>query len=158
MTKTTEAAELQQLERFLGTWTVRGRQLAGPVGPAADIAGTESYEWLQGGQFLVHRFDARLGDDAAACIEITGYDPPSGAYPTHTYYNDGRSNDWQGRFDERGRWILTGEWPMPDGRATVRCTMEFTDGGATRTARWESSKDGARWEPFWEVRATRAAA
>jgi hypothetical protein len=143
------------LTLFVGRWNVAGVQLASRVGPAAEISGTERFEWLEGGHFLLHHFDARVGGAPAACIEVTGYDPTTGTYPTHTYYNTGQRAEW--RLAERdGTWTLTGEWPIAGEATQVRCTIEFADEGNTRTSKWESSSDGSRWETFWTVKATRA--
>ena len=147
-------AQHRQLELFVGKWNITGVQNESQVGPAAEITGSERFEWLEGGLFLVHHFDAKVGGATAACIEITGYDASTGTYPTHTYYNNGRRAEWQ-LAERDGTWILTGEYPMRDGTAQVRCTIEFADEGNTRTGKWESSTDGRRWETFWDVRATR---
>ena len=145
----------KQLRMFVGEWNVAGRQLDSQVGHAAEIAGTERFEWLEGGFFLVHHFDTRVGGVPALCIEVTGFDPATGAYSTHTFYNNGQQAQW--RMVERdGIWTLTGEWPMPDGPAQVRCTIEFGDEGNSRTGIRESSVDGSRWVRFWEVKSTRA--
>jgi hypothetical protein len=149
------AAEHRRLGIFVGTWDLEGRQHASPVGPAAEITGLERFEWLSGAFFLVHRFEARVAGAATACIEVTGYDASTGTYPTRTYYNNGQQADWQ-MTERNGTWFLTGEWPIGGETAQVRCTIEFADEGNTRTARWESSSDGAHWETFWDVKATRA--
>jgi hypothetical protein len=148
-------AEHKRLALFVGTWNLKGRQYAGRVGQAAEITGVERYEWLVGGHFLVHHFESRVGGTQAACIEVTGYDPSTRSYPTHTYYNNGQSADWQ--LTERDEaWILSGRFPMGGELAQVRCTIEFSDEGNTKASRWESSSDGVDWEVFWEVRASRA--
>jgi hypothetical protein len=161
MAKTTTAAppksptaEHKRLSIFVGTWNLEGRQHETWVGKAADITGAEQFEWLTGGYFLVHHFDARVGSDPAACIEVTGYDASTGTYPTHTYYNNGFRAEWQPT-ERDGVWILTGEWPLGGESVSVRCTIEFADQGNSKRAKWESSRDGARWETFWDVKATR---
>jgi Protein of unknown function (DUF1579) len=154
--KPSPTAEHKRLTIFLGTWNLQGRQHATRVGPAVEITGTERFEWLAGGFFLVHHFDARVGDAPAACIEVTGYDASTGTYPIHTYYNNGQSAEWEPIERDGTTWILTGEWPMQGETVQVRCTIEFADEGNSRTARWESSSDGTRWETFWDVKATRA--
>jgi hypothetical protein len=144
----------KRLELFVGKWNVAGVQRESRVGPAAEISGTERFEWLEGGLFLIHHFHATVSGAPAACIEIIEYDASSETYPTHTYYNNGQRAEW--RLAERdGAWTITGEWPMPGGPMQVRCTVEFGDEGNTRTGKWESSSDGERWETFWDVRATR---
>ena len=147
--------EHRKLAVFVGTWNLRGRQFETPSGRAAEITGTETYEWLTGGLFLIHRFEARLGNAQAACIEITGYDPSTRRYPTHTFYNDGQIADWQ--LQEQGEgWLITGKWSKGGEEALVRCTVELGDEGNSRTSTWQSSSDGRNWDTFWEVMATRA--
>ena len=153
--RTAPAAGHKLLTMFVGEWNVAGHQLESRVGPAAEISGTERFEWLEGGFFLVHHFDARVGGVPAVCIEVTGFDAAGGTYGTHTFYNNGQRADWQ-MVERDGTWTLTGEWPMPEGAAQVRCTITFGDEGNSRTGIWESSTDGARWERFWEVMSVRA--
>jgi len=161
MTKKTDASvsspkptvEHARLAAFVGKWKIRGHQLEGPIGPAAEITATETFEWLSGRFFLIHRFDGRVGDGLAACVEIVGYDAASQSYPVHTFYNNGVQNEWRYRPDGN-TWTLTGEWPMPDGPAPVRCTVAFSDGGRTMTGTWEIRR-GEGWITFWDVRSTK---
>jgi hypothetical protein len=145
----------KRLAIFVGKWNLAGTQYATRLGPAAEISGTERFEWLPGGFFLIHHFEAQVGGAPAACIEITGYNPATETYPTHTYYNNGQTAEWE-LVERDGSWILTGEWPMDGESVQVRCTVEFADEGNSRTGKWESSSDGSRWETFWDVKATRA--
>ena len=148
------AAELQRLNAFVGKWKTEGQQHAGPVGPAARVTAVQTFEWLPGNFFLIHRFDGRVGDDVAACIEITGYDAGNRTYRLHTYYNTGLQNDWQ--LDPRGDgWMLTGTWQMAGQATKVRCAIAFGDDGKSMTAKWESSVDGATWQLFWDLKAAR---
>jgi len=40
------------------------------------ITGTDIYEWLPGGFFLLHRVDVVIGEQAVRAIELIGeYDP-----------------------------------------------------------------------------------
>ncbi|HMI91619.1 MAG TPA: nuclear transport factor 2 family protein [Polyangiales bacterium] len=148
--------EQQRLEPFVGDWALTGRQLPGPFGPAADISARESFAWLQGGKFLVHRFDGRLGDHPMACIEMVEPDSQHDGYRLHAFYDDGRVQQWQ-QTTRDGLWITNGDWPSEEGSMKVRCTQRFEDDGKTRSARWERSRDGQRWETFWEVTAAKQA-
>lgn len=143
------------MDVFVGKWNMEGQQYEGLIGPAAKITAVNSYEWLTGGFFLVHRFDGRVGDGEAACIEIIGRDASSQSYPTHSLYNNGITNEWQAR-ERDGIWTLTGEWQMADKSLKVRCTTVFNDDGNTMKGKWEHSSDGSTWQTFWDVEATRA--
>jgi hypothetical protein len=76
----------QRLNVFVGTWHMEGQQCEGPIGPAANIRAVETYEWLPGEFFLVHRFEGRVGDVEAGCLEIIGlYDGPQTPTGCPTY-------------------------------------------------------------------------
>jgi hypothetical protein len=145
----------QRLNVFAGTWHTEGQQCEGPIGPAANIRAVETYEWLPGEFFLVHRFEGRVGDGEAGCIEIIGYDAQSRSYPTHTFYNNGLANEWQSH-ERDGSWTLAGDWQMPGKSVKVRCTTVFSDAGNTMRSKWEQSSDGSSWETFWDVKASKA--
>ena len=55
----------------------------------------ETYEWLAGERFLVHRFEGLVGDKPAVFLEMIGYDAAAGDYAVHTYYNSGLTNEWR---------------------------------------------------------------
>lgn len=145
----------KRLGIWLGKWNTQGRQYEGPVGPAAQIVATDTFDWAPGEFFLVHRFEGKVGDGDASCIEIIGYDPETKSYPTHTYYSTGLTNDWQSRESE-GTWTLTGDWDMAGQKARARRTTVFSDEGNTMTGKWEMSIDGAEWQTFWDVKGTKA--
>lgn len=144
--------EHERLDAFVGKWHMEGQQLAGPAGPPASISAMETYEWLPGGQFLLHRFDGHIGDSPAACIEIIGFEPERRCYRAHTFYNNGQTNVWD--IEHRnGQWLTLGDWTAGGQPTKVRCTTTLGDDGTTMQARWEHSRDGVKWETFWEVSA-----
>jgi Protein of unknown function (DUF1579) len=139
-----------RLSSFIGKWKVEGQQFESPIGPAGKILAEETFEWLAGEFFLIHRFSGRVGAAEAVCIEIIGFDADSKSYPTNTYYNNGIANQW--RYHERdGTWILTGDWKLAGKSVKVRCTTVFGDNGNSRTQKWDYSSDGLSWEIFWNV-------
>jgi hypothetical protein len=80
---------LKHLESFVGKWNTQGEIKASPYGPAGKIIGTDTYEWLPGGFFLVHRVDVRMGDQKNESIEIIGYDASRKTYPMHSFDSQG---------------------------------------------------------------------
>ncbi|CAN5408610.1 hypothetical protein BH09MYX1_BH09MYX1_53180 [soil metagenome] len=141
------------LETFVGRWTTLGSQYQSPFGPPAEIETRESYEWLQGGEFLIHRVDGRVGDSPTACIEIIVAE--GDRHRATTYYNDGNTKQWVLR-ESDGAWMLSGNWTADDSATEVRCTMEFAADKQTHRARWEWSQDGTTWQTFWNVTSSRA--
>jgi hypothetical protein len=148
------APEFRRMEPFIGTWLLEGEQYATDLGAAAKVEALETFEWLTGGHFVVHRFEGRVGEDPAACIEVIGYDEARAEYPVRTFYNDGRKSEWILR-ETGDSWTLSGEWATPSGSMRVRCAIGFEDGERTRTGVWQYEKDGD-WVTFWDVRATRS--
>jgi hypothetical protein len=148
-------ADQRLLQVFVGTWNTEGRAHDSPFGRAAAIRATESYEWLPGERFLVHFLQGRLGDDEMACIEMLGYDAASGSCLVHSFYNDGNRNVLQAT-EQDGTWTFTGAWKKEDETLKLRCTSRFGADGDSVDSVWEYSRGGARWERFWETKATRA--
>lgn len=144
----------RRLDVFLGRWRLAGQQFESPFGPAARISGWETYDWLLGGFFLIHRLEGRLGAAPMGCIEVIGHDAATDSYPMRTFYNDGRFNEWRAS-EREGIWTTTGEWALEAESLSVRCTTLFEEGGATRMGRWEYSSPSWGWQTFWDVQTTR---
>src|SRR5687768_5276602 len=88
------APGLEPLLPLVGKWHTEGQQLDSPLGPTSPFVAVETFEWLDGGAFLIHHVDGRFGRQPAACIEIIGKGP-DGGFIAHTFYNDGNANTWQ---------------------------------------------------------------
>ena len=150
---------LNHLKPFTGKWLTTGQQYQSAVGPAAKITAVETYEWLPGDRFLIHRFDGLVGDEPAVCIEVIGRDAANEDYPVHTFYNNGVTAKWL-LHERNGAWLLTGHWDIAGKLTDVRCTLVFSDSGEAMAGRWEHAvKNGStHWVPFWEVEARRVRA
>jgi hypothetical protein len=79
---------------LVGTWRVSG----GAIGQV-------TYEWLDGGFFLVQRVDLEPGGERMIGLEVIGHERPSGAPgpcadSTSRYYdNHGRTPDYVSELD-----------------------------------------------------------
>lgn len=84
MTNTKEpSVDLRRLDRLVGTWQVTG-----------GANGTVRFEWLEGGFFLMQRFDFVHGDHRVKGIELIGH---------LQSYNAPRSEDVRSRiYDSEG--------------------------------------------------------
>lgn len=144
----------ERLHALIGAWHTEGRQIDGPIGREAKITAVDTYEWLTGHMFVVHRFEGMVGDLPAACIEIIGYDEANDRYPVNTFYNNGITRSWQLR-DDDGNWKLEGNWEIEGRVAPVRCTVNLADNDGTMRSRWECCQDDTNWIAFWELEATK---
>lgn len=121
---------LRKLDRFVGTWTMKGRTLDSDVD---NVTGQTTFEWLPGGHFLTQRFAADFMGMDIQSLEVIGYDPGPGTFPSTVYPNVAPvalPYRWQINGDEltikaeslgatfRGRWnedgtVFSGGW-RPD--------------------------------------------
>jgi Protein of unknown function (DUF1579) len=143
----TPAPETKRLEVLVGRWSSEGQTLPGPSEPASRITGTDTYEWLAGGFFLVHHVDVRMGGEQVQVLELIGpYDPSDRSYPMRSFDNQGTFATMTARVRADGAWTFTG--------ASERATLTIGEDGATMTARWERS-DGTGWRHWMDMRFTR---
>jgi hypothetical protein len=140
---TAPCSELERLDAFVGVWRTDGEMNAGPSGQPAKFAATDIYEWLPGGHFLLHRFDADMPEGRLQGIEVIGYSPNDGCYPMHSFDSQGNASSMQARF-EQGTWTFVGE--------NVRFTGGFREAGKVFAGLWERrSADGAPFQAWMNV-------
>ena len=126
----TPQPDLRTLDRLVGTWTLSG-----------DTTGTLSYEWMEGGFFLLQRYDIALFGHPVKGIEVIGQLRPFGEAPSpdirsRAYDAEGNTLDYvyevvgdtftiwggekgspaffRGEFSADGRTNV-GTWTYPDG-------------------------------------------
>jgi hypothetical protein len=124
---------LRALDIMVGVWDLTGRDFTSN----AEIRGQSTFEWLEGGFFLVHRFSFDYAGRKFTGVEYIGYDQKSGHLKTHVFSNDGpesleytwevteetftnwygnvgSDNHYTGKFSE-DRNTLIGQWEWPGG-------------------------------------------
>ncbi|ACZ91530.1 DUF1579 family protein [Streptosporangium roseum] len=141
--------ENKRLDALVGRWRSHGQMMStDPSDPAIEIAGSDTYEWLTGGFFLLHRVDVRVGDDQVEVVEMIGpYDPATGTYPMRSFDNHGAFVTMQASVADDGVWTFTGD--------TERATLVIADDRATMSATWERTDDTTTWHPWMTMSFTR---
>lgn len=132
---------LKRLDIFTGAWKTTGEIKATETTPAIPIEGTDTYEWLPGGWFLLHRVDVRMGDEQIDSVEIIGYDPSTGKYPMHYFGYQGSTGVMHAAVNEN-TWTFTGE--------TERFTGSFNESGDVISGKWERL-DGSDWVHWMDI-------
>ena len=124
---------LRQLDRLIGRWQVTGSL----------VQGFMTYEWMEGGFFLIQHVDAEAGDRQIRGVEYIGFDEDTqtlrshymdvhGANFTYTWEIDGDTiriwfgdlgsdNFFEGHFSEDGH-SYSGAWQWPGGGYTATLT------------------------------------
>jgi hypothetical protein len=153
--------ETQRLGALVGRWRSEGHVVAEVPVP---ITGTDIYEWLPGGFFLLHRVDVMIGQERVQALELIGeYDPATDSFTARSHDNLGSVTVMRARVDEQGVWRFTGGGdvaavarPASSGAGgAVRSTLTVKADRSGMTARWERSDDGARWQPWMDMVFTR---
>ncbi len=119
---------LKSLNKLVGTWTVSG----------PDIKGQVTFEWMEGGFFLMQNVDFVHGGRSVKGIEIIGYDLPFGAekpsenIKSHWFGNTGETFEYTYEVDDETLTIWGGEKGSP---AFYKGT--WSSDGNTNSGAWE---------------------
>jgi hypothetical protein len=138
--------ELEPLSKFVGRWSTEGIIPATGMTPEVRICGTDTYDWLPGGFFLVHKVDVFVGSDKNETLEIIGFDKKIGAYTMQYYDNKGHSGFMTATCID-GVWTFTGE--------TLRFNGGFKKDDKEFSGVWEQSTDGNTWFHFMDIKLTK---
>ena len=153
--------ETRRLGAPVGRWRSEGYIVGDARVP---ITGTDVYEWLPGGFFLVHHVDVVIGDQKVQAIEIIGEDDPAtDSFTGRADDNLGNVTIMRARVDDRGVWTFTGGGDVApvaqpssaDAGGAVRSTLTVSADRSNMTARWERSDDGSVWRPWMNMLFTR---
>jgi Protein of unknown function (DUF1579) len=142
-------SEHERLGALIGEWKTEGWTREVGDAPRIRVDVTDTYEWLPGGAALLHRVDARMGDETVEGAEIIGYDPERGAYVTQYFGTDGPS-EYEASLDEEDGALV---WRMRS--RSDRFTGTFSEDGGTITGHWESLDDDGEWRPWMDITLTR---
>jgi hypothetical protein len=135
--------DLHHLDPFVGVWNTEGEIRGDPSQPASRFRAADIYEWLAGGYFLLHRFEAAMPDGKVKGIEIIGHNKEDDCYPMHSFDNFGNAGVMQARIRD-GIWTFAGE--------SMRFSGGFRNNGLIFAGSWElRSDDGSDWRPWMDV-------
>ena len=140
------------LEVFIGAWHAEGtsygdgQDVANPRAAGVPWTSDESYEWLPGNFFVLHRWDAQMGKHEFKGAEIMGYDEAQGGYFTRMFDNAGHHPDFRASVDGHV-WRFT--------EAQTRATVTVQAGGDRMTFNWEWKNGGTTWLPLCDRNAVR---
>lgn len=135
--------EYNHLDKFIGKWNTEGTVLPTTNNPELKIKGTDTYEWLPGGFFLLHKVDVFIGDDNNQTFEIIGFHKLSNHYTMQHYDNKGNSGCMTATFKE-GVWNFLSY--------NLRFIGRFSNDENVLSGIWEQTTNGKTWKHFMEVK------
>jgi Protein of unknown function (DUF1579) len=142
--------ELQRLAPLLGTWESEDHTNDDMLGPGVPVTSVETYDWLEGGYFLVHTYETAFGDEPAQKgVNYWGYDTDAKKFRIIFFSNNGpfteQGNRYQGEVTA-DRLTLEGparfQYALDDaGRIKVNAD------GTISVSWWLRDEDG-NWQPW----------
>jgi Protein of unknown function (DUF1579) len=136
--------EHRRLEAFVGSWDTEGTIWANPSGPGLGFRAIDRYEWVPGGFFVLHRWDAHMPDGRTQGVEILGYDAARATYTVHSF-------DSAGNADVMTATVADDTWTF-EGKS-LRFRGSFRDGGKSLVGVWDRrTDDGAGWKQLMDVK------
>lgn len=75
---------LKKLDRYVGTWDMTGRTIGSDTD---NVKGRTTFSWLPGGHFLQQRISLDFDGYQVEGLEVIGYDPATGRFPSTVYSN-----------------------------------------------------------------------
>ena len=97
--------ELRRLEPLIGTWTAADRTEDTFIGPGVPVRNRESFQWLEGGYFLVQEYETVFGDEPAQKgVNFWWYDTEAERFRIIFFSNNGPFTEegtrYQGKVDD----------------------------------------------------------
>jgi hypothetical protein len=136
--------EHRRLGSFVGRWNTEGTIRVNPGGPPATFHAVDTYEWVPGGFFVLHRWDAHMPDGRTQGVEILGYDAARRKYTLQSF-------DSAGNIEQMTATVAGDTWTF-EGKS-LRFRGSFRDGGNTLVGEWDRrTDDGAGWEHSMDVK------
>lgn len=123
--------ELRQFDKLIGTWNISG-----------EATGQTTFEWMDGGFFLIQHGELVRFGRKMKIVEYIGYEQKFGAEPpeeitSHAYTSMGGVFEYTYEVDDNSLTIWMGTKNSPD---VFRGT--FSEDRNTLTGAWESSGGG----------------
>jgi hypothetical protein len=150
-----------RLHAIAGRWKTSGHVIGDPRIP---VVGTDTYEVLAGGYFVVHHVDVTVDEQPVRAIEVIGEpDAASGGYLARSFDSEGNAELMRVTIDEGGVFHFAGgpdialvAQPTDASTARVRSTLMVAEDRRSMTALWERSEDGIDWHPWMDISFTRS--
>jgi hypothetical protein len=150
----------ERLWALAGDWATSGHVVGDPPVP---VSGSDVYEVLPGGYFVVHHVDVTVGAQAVRAIELIGErGSQEDTFLARSYDSEGNTELMEVTVDDEGTFHFSGgpeiapaAQPANASTARVRSTLSIERDGNSMTALWERSEDGATWDRWMDMRFTR---
>jgi len=128
------SVQLKKLNFLIGKWHTQGEILQRVSVSSKDIRGMDTYEWVSGGFFILHRVDVFMGNERTEAIEIIGYEERRKSYFMKSFDSQGASITMYAALEKSG--------VLKFGDNKMRSVLTANKDGSSMTAKWELSENG----------------
>src|SRR6187549_972149 len=135
--------QLTKLSFLIGRWHTIGEVLQNIPNAPKVIRGMDTYEWISGGFFILHRVDVFIGNERTEGIEIIGYDKNQKSYFMKSFDNQGEATSMYAVLEKPGVLKL--------GDKKMQATLTANKSGNTMIAEWKLSENGKTWKPWMYI-------
>jgi hypothetical protein len=140
---------LERLGILAGEWNVEMSSMSFHSDPSAVAHWRISFEWLEGGIFMVQH-EEEISPEIPHGTWIIGPDDAAGTYCVLHYDSRGVSRIYQMSLSHEV-WKVWREFPG----FSQRFSGTFSEEGKIITASWEKSLDGSKWEHDFDLKYTK---
>lgn len=137
--------EHRALTVLVGRWRTTG-EFVDAVAGSPPLRASDTYEWLPGGHFLLHRAEGDVGGTPFATLEVFGYDRAAGHHFSYAFGDQGTVGRYTAMFEGRA-WRIDGE--------AERFRGEFSADGRALGGLWERRADDGSWRPWLRITLTK---
>jgi hypothetical protein len=135
--------QIKKLDFLVGNWHTKGKILHGSPASSNEIRGMDTYEWVAGGFFMLHRVDVFMGNERTEAIEIIGYDHARKCYFMKSFDSQGGDITMYAVLEKAG--------VLKFGDKKMRTVLRVNKKGNSMSAHWELSEDGKTWKPWMDI-------
>lgn len=130
-----------RLNALNGLWNTKGKIW----GSKETVFGTDSYEWVAGGSYLMHRVDVTIGKEKMEAVEIIESEEDGDFIcPMYSFDNNHQFETMQLTFERDNVFKITGD--------SIRAILTIEPGEKHMEAFWERLEDGGKWKPWMEMK------
>jgi hypothetical protein len=145
----TPNAPLERLAVFIEEWNIEISAMSFHPDPSGVEHGHGSFDWLEGGAFLIPRSEVSATDWPRSTAMIAPDDAVD-AYGMLYFDSHGISRIYKMTLSG-GIWTIWRDFPG----FSQRFLGTFSDDGNIITARWEKCSNGSKWEHDFDLKYTK---
>ncbi|GAB3513196.1 DUF1579 family protein [Emticicia fontis] len=134
------------LDKFVGKWNTEGMVLPTATSAGLEVKGTDTYEWLPGEFFLLHKIDVTVGDEKVQTLEIIGFDKDANHYTMQSFDNKGKTSLMSATLAD-DLWIFKGESMLFKGK--------FSEDDNVISGVWDQLSQDKSWIPYMNIKLTK---